>query len=227
LKLFVPVDWDKNVKRTTYYQRRLQKVGEEFEGKVLFALANKESMLRDPSEYGSTDKSAEFLIAIEDNSKKYVFPAGQTFSVETVRSFVNDFLNGKLKSYAKSEPVPTSQGPVTTVVGTTFDDIVMDPTKNVLIEFYAPWCGHCKTLAPKYDELGAKFEGRSDVVIAKIDATANDWPKDKFAVSGFPTIFFKPAGKNPSISQYSGGREVNDMEKYVKSNSKKVGKDEL
>lgn len=40
------------------------------------------------------------------------------------------------------------------VVGKTFDEIVNDETKDVLIEFYAPWCGHCKTLEPKYNELG-------------------------------------------------------------------------
>ncbi len=42
------------------------------------------------------------------------------------------------------------------VVGKSFNDIVNDPTKDVLIEFYAPWCGHCKSLAPKYDELAEK-----------------------------------------------------------------------
>lgn len=42
------------------------------------------------------------------------------------------------------------------VVAKTFDEIVNDPTKDVLIEFYAPWCGHCKALAPKYDELAKK-----------------------------------------------------------------------
>ena len=47
------------------------------------------------------------------------------------------------------------------VVGKNFDEIVMDETKDVLIEFYAPWCGHCKALAPKYEELGEKvgFKG--------------------------------------------------------------------
>ena len=42
------------------------------------------------------------------------------------------------------------------VVAENFDEIVNDKTKDVLIEFYAPWCGHCKSLAPKYDELAEK-----------------------------------------------------------------------
>jgi len=42
------------------------------------------------------------------------------------------------------------------VVASTFNEIVNDPTKDVLIEFYAPWCGHCKSLAPKYEELATK-----------------------------------------------------------------------
>jgi len=42
------------------------------------------------------------------------------------------------------------------VVGKNFDEIVNNPEKDVLLEFYAPWCGHCKSLAPKYDELGEK-----------------------------------------------------------------------
>lgn len=42
------------------------------------------------------------------------------------------------------------------VVAENFDSIVNDESKDVLIEFYAPWCGHCKNLEPKYKELGEK-----------------------------------------------------------------------
>ncbi|CAN0452508.1 unnamed protein product, partial [Scytosiphon promiscuus] len=46
--------------------------------------------------------------------------------------------------------------------------------KDVLVEFYAPWCGHCKAPAPKYDDLAAKLEGVDSVVIAKMDSTENE-----------------------------------------------------
>ena len=51
-----------------------------------------------------------------------------------------------------------------------------------LMKFYAPWCGHCKSLAPKYDELGEKMAEEA-VEIVKMDATANDVPSD-FDVKG-------------------------------------------
>ncbi len=61
-------------------------------------------------------------------------------------------------------------------MGRNFEEIVNDEEKDVLIEFYAPWCGHCKSLAPKYEELGKKLKDDPNIVIAKSDATANDYP---------------------------------------------------
>ena len=49
------------------------------------------------------------------------------------------------------------------VVGRNFEEVVNDESKDVLIEFYAPWCGHCKALAPKLEELGGKV-GRCGLV---------------------------------------------------------------
>jgi len=100
------------------------------------------------------------------------------------------------------------------VVAKQFNEIVNDATKDVLIEFYAPWCGHCKSLAPKYEELAEKLEDESDIVIAKMDATTNDVPK-QFDVKGFPTIYFVPKGSKSSPKRYEGPREVDDFIKYL------------
>ena len=60
---------------------------------------------------------------------------------------------GKLEKLVKSEEPPEdNSGPVTVVTGKTFADIVLGG-KDVLIEFYAPWCGHCKKLAPGYEKV--------------------------------------------------------------------------
>ena len=104
------------------------------------------------------------------------------------------------------------------VVGSTFEDIVFDKTKDVLIEFYAPWCGHCKNLEPKYKQLAKKFKKYQDLVIAKFDATSNDAPPE-FEFKGFPTIFFVPAGELNNVVKYEGGREVGDFTTFLEENA--------
>eukprot|EP00055_Hartaetosiga_balthica_P007616 m.26429 g.26429 ORF g.26429 m.26429 type:complete len:175 (-) comp5857_c0_seq2:1108-1632(-) len=91
-----------------------------------------------------------------------------------------------------------------------FDDIIA-ANENAIVEFYAPWCGHCKQIAPIWDKLGEAFEGEDNVVIAKIDATSNELEDQE--IQGFPTLkFFHPDG---TVSEFDGGRDIADFVKYV------------
>ena len=71
-----------------------------------------------------------------------------------------------------------------------FDKLVLNSDDIWLVEFYAPWCGHCKRLAPIWDELAEKFKDDKDIVIAKMDSTANEVEAVK--VQSFPTLKFFP-----------------------------------
>ena len=86
---------------------------------------------------------------------------------------------------------------VKVVVSKSFSDIVLDESKDVFLEIYAPWCGHCKQLTPIWEQLGTHFD-KSNVVIAKMDGTLNE--VDGVSIKGFPTIQFYPAGKKTTKS---------------------------
>ena len=73
------------------------------------------------------------------------------------------------------------------VVGKNFDEIVNSPDKDVLIEFYAPWCGHCKHLTPVYESVARSLRS-SGIHVGKIDATRYNEAARKYGIRGFPTI---------------------------------------
>jgi protein disulfide-isomerase A1 len=158
--------------------------------------------------YGIDEKSLPKIIITkvvdEENVKNYNFD--KEFTQANVEQFIEDFLANKLKSTLKSEPVPESQDEaVYKVVGTTFNDVVINNDKHVLVEFYAPWCGHCKNFAPIYEEIAQAFNAEnSNVVIAKMDATENE--VEGLQVSGFPTIKFYKAGDKTNPIDYEEGR---------------------
>jgi protein disulfide-isomerase A1 len=136
------------------------------------------------------------------------------FTVESAAAFIESAIKGEYKGFKKSQPIPESNdGPVTVLVGKTFEQIVNDAEKDVFVEFYAPWCGHCKNLAPVWEELGKSFSNVPSVVIANLDATANSYPEN-LEIQGFPTlIFFKANDKTPI--PYSGDRELASLKAFV------------
>jgi protein disulfide-isomerase-like protein len=107
---------------------------------------------------------------------------------------------------------------VTVLGDSDFDKIALDPTKDVLVEFYAPWCGHCKSLAPTYEKLAKAYAAEKGVVIANVDAddAANKGLASRFGVSGFPTIKFFPKD-NKAGEEYSGGRDLEDFVTFINS----------
>ncbi|GAX84619.1 hypothetical protein CEUSTIGMA_g12040.t1 [Chlamydomonas eustigma] len=85
--------------------------------------------------------------------------------------------------------------------------------KVYMIAYFAPWCGHCKKLAPQWQELGEKAASQENIKISYIDCTAHRDVCQKAEVKGYPTI--KIVHKNEEYKTYKGSRDVSSMYDFV------------
>jgi len=128
--------------------------------------------------------------------------------------FIDQFKAGKVKQYNKSQPAPKSdRNHVKTVVADNFEDIVLKSNKHVLLKVYAPWCGHCKTLAPKFKKLAQKLSKYPEIVMAKIDATANEIPSLK--ITGYPTLILYKMREKKKPIEFKGAPNVPQIVRFL------------
>ncbi|KAM5342570.1 hypothetical protein ACJ41O_013536 [Fusarium nematophilum] len=101
------------------------------------------------------------------------------------------------------------------LIPSNFDNIVLKSGKPTLVEFFAPWCGHCKTLAPVYEELAFAYEHAKDKVqIAKVDADAQRELGKRFGIQGFPTLKYFD-GKSDKPQDYKSGRDIDSLTDFI------------
>ncbi|KAK1972904.1 disulfide isomerase [Colletotrichum sublineola] len=121
-----------------------------------------------------------------------------------------------LKSFVLGALAATvaAKSAVLDLVPSNFDDVVLKSGKPTLVEFFAPWCGHCKNLAPVYEELASAFESSKDVQIAKVDADAERDLGKRFGIQGFPTLKWFD-GKSDTPTDYKGGRDLDALTAFI------------
>jgi len=152
-----------------------------------------------------------------EQMKKFAFK-GSEITGSTIDTFLQDYTDGKVEQVLKSEDIPTKhEGDIRTIVQKTFQAEVIEADQDVLVEFYAPWCGHCKELQPKYSALATSLKEVKTVVIAKVNAETNELPKVK--IEGFPTIKLWPAGKKDTPVDYTGERTEEGLMAFLKEHA--------
>jgi protein disulfide-isomerase A1 len=157
------------------------------------------------------------IIQMQENDIIKYKPEKPSLEEEDLAKFAKDFLDNKVPVHYLSEDLPEdwNEKPVKTLVGKNFDEVAFDKSKNVLVEFYAPWCGHCKQLAPIWDKLAEALADKEDVLVAKMDATTNELPHTR--VRSFPTIKLYQKDTNEA-HEYNGERTLEGIKKFLETN---------
>eukprot|EP01006_Ploeotia_vitrea_P066748 TRINITY_DN95609_c0_g1_i1.p1 TRINITY_DN95609_c0_g1~~TRINITY_DN95609_c0_g1_i1.p1 ORF type:complete len:185 (+),score=34.41 TRINITY_DN95609_c0_g1_i1:1-555(+) len=105
---------------------------------------------------------------------------------------------------------------VMTLNETNFDAIVLDPSKLGVVKFFAPWCTHCKQLAPVFEELAREMEDKKHIVFGEVDATVNRMLGNRFLIRSYPTLMIFPKDDKAGIIYNKQRRTLGEMEHWVK-----------
>uniref|UniRef100_A0A0G4HA07 Thioredoxin domain-containing protein n=1 Tax=Chromera velia CCMP2878 TaxID=1169474 RepID=A0A0G4HA07_9ALVE len=140
------------------------------------------------------------------------------FAMREAQSLAKARVSGKSSGGgSKKKGGSGGKSDVVVLTDAEFDKKVMKDESVWFVEFYAPWCGHCKNLAPAWEEVATELKGK--IKVAKVDATVERAVASRFGIQGFPTLKLFPAGKksDSSVQDYNGPRTARDLISYAES----------
>ncbi|KAJ2231574.1 protein disulfide-isomerase precursor [Coemansia sp. RSA 485] len=202
-------------------EEQIYPIAKQYKGVINFVLIDAGKYASQADHLNLKHEWPAFAIQNQTSLAKFPFPQDKEITEEGIEEFVKNFIDNKIEPSYKSEPIPESNDDsVFVLVSKQFNEVAFDKSKDVLLEFYAPWCGHCKRLVPIYDQLGTVLKDNENLVIAKMDAIANDIPSaiPELQIQGFPTIVLIRAEDN-SVVEYHGNRSVESFIEFLEENA--------
>ncbi|KAJ4015275.1 hypothetical protein NW752_006728 [Fusarium irregulare] len=114
----------------------------------------------------------------------------------------------------------TKNSPVLQVNAKNYNNLIAKSNYTSIVEFYAPWCGHCQNLKPAYEKAAKNLDGLAQVAAIDCDEDANKQLCGSMGVQGFPTLKIVRPGKKsgkPVVEDYQGQRSAGAIQEAVMS----------
>ncbi|KAL7603074.1 hypothetical protein Lser_V15G18177 [Lactuca serriola] len=212
-----------------------QDAARKFKSKIMFVFVDiKEENLAKPflTLFGLEDSEDTLVTAFDyKTGAKYLLESDPTPA--KIEEFCSGLFKGILPPFYKSQAIPDNKdADILTVVGKTFEELVLSNSKNIILEIHTPWCLTCETTSKQVEKLAKHFKGLENLVFAKIDASVNEHPK--LQMDDYPTLLFYPGANKSKPMKLPTKSSVKDLailiNKYLKeeaSDEHHVVKDEL
>uniref|UniRef100_A0A8C7PAS3 Protein disulfide-isomerase A6 n=1 Tax=Oncorhynchus mykiss TaxID=8022 RepID=A0A8C7PAS3_ONCMY len=132
-------------------------------------------------------------------------------ALNTLRTLVKDRMSGRSGGSDNNRQNRVDKKNVVELTDDNFDRLVLDSGEVWLVEFFAPWCGHCKSLEPEWAAAASavKEQTKDKVHLGAVDATVHQGLASRYGIRGFPTIKIFKKGEEPE--DYQGGRIRGDI----------------
>nr|VDD01116.1 unnamed protein product [Brassica oleracea] len=160
------------------------------------------------------DHANKTVVAAFDNNLNSKYLLESDPSPSNIEEFCSGLADGTVSHYYRSEPVPDNENAsIVTVVGKTFDELVLNSHENVLLEVHTPWCVNCEAMSKQVLKLAKHFKGFKNLVFARIDASVNEHAK--LQVDDFPTILLYKSGEKEKPLKLSTKHSAKDMAVFI------------
>ncbi|XP_051877246.1 protein disulfide-isomerase-like [Pristis pectinata] len=209
---------DKTSKEFNEMHESFKAAAVHFKGQIIFIFVDtnesRNGRIREFFQIRDLDIPAVRMINVTE-TVRYRMQADKV-TTEAVETFCQAYLDGKEKPQQPSEELPEdwNKNPVKVLVGTNFEEVVFNNTKDVFVLFCAPWSQRCKDIYSIWDQLGKKYKNSETFVIAKIDITANE-VDSVVIVEEYPSFKYFPADSKRKIVHYTGAHTLEALLQFL------------